>query len=320
MATGILSSAFALIGWSAPSFVLLIIALVGLAVLVALATTRVMLFRSEIASDARDPARAFGFFTTVAALNVVGIRLYTPAQPWVTIALAVISVPLWVLLAYGIPGALILGPREEPVANRVDGSWFLWVVGTQSVAIVAAITGASTGNSLLADVAVALWGIGVVLYLLLAALVSLRLLTTRSEPGSFSPSYWIFMGATAISVLAGSQILLLPATLPVVRATALLVSGISYVLWAFGTAWVPLLVIFGVWRHLVKRVPFRYETSLWSVVFPLGMYSVASLHFGAVANLPPLSAIGEGAVAVAALAWAVVTVVALRAVPHGAGR
>ena len=115
------------------------------------------------------------------------------------------------------------------------------------------------------------------LYLMLATLVTLRLLTTPTDPHTFRPSYWIYMGATAITVLAGSRILVLSADLPIVAATSAFVSGFTYVLWAFGAWWIPLLVLFGVWRYAVRREPMRYESELWSIVFPLGMYAVASI-------------------------------------------
>jgi len=163
-------------------------------------------------------------------------------------------VPIWVSLTYAVPGALMLSPHPAPIAPEVNGSWFLWVVGTQSLAV-AATTLASRHPGLttaLAPLAVALWGIGVIWYLILAVLVTLRLLTTTANPYTFSPAYWIYMGATAITVLAGARILTLPAQLPVMSAVAG-VSGLIYLLWAFGTWWVPLLVVFGVWRHVPAR-------------------------------------------------------------------
>ena len=50
-----------------------------------------------------------------------------------------------------------------------------------------------------------------------------------------------------------AKILGLPGTLPEVRATAGFVEGFSYALWAFGTWWMPLLVILGFWRHVRQR-------------------------------------------------------------------
>lgn len=307
MATGILSTALNVVGWSLASVVLLVIAIVALIVLVVLTVARLALFRSELMLDARDPKHAFGFFTIVAAVNVVGVRLYSPNAPVATIVLAVASVPLWLLFTYGVPGNLMLRPRTGPVAADIDGSWFLWTVGTQSVAIAAAVMAKSSGNVALADIAIALWGIGVMLYLMLSTLVTLRLLTVPNTARSFTPSYWIYMGATAITVLAGSRILEFSPHLPIMLVTAPVVAGLTYVLWAFGAWWVPLLIIFGFWRHVVNRERLRYESGLWSIVFPLGMYSVASMHFGSVNDLGGLVLIGEIGTGIASIAWLAVT-------------
>lgn len=315
MATGIVSTACAAVGWTLASLVLLVIAAAALVVLSAVTVWRAVVSPAELFDDARDPKRAFGFFTIVAAINVVGIRLYSPDAPGITIALAILSVPLWLLFSYGLPANLMLRPKTGPVAADIDGSWFLWVVGTQSLATAAAAIGSGAGSAsdALAAVAVALWGIGVMLYIMLATLVTLRLLTVSSTPSSFNPSYWIYMGATAITVLAGSRILLLRHDIPVMTAASAVVSGLTYVLWAFGLWWVPLLIIFGVWRHLINHEPLRYEAGLWSIVFPLGMYSVASMLFGRTARLPLLVDIGEVGTWIASLVWLAVTVVMVRA-------
>ena len=89
--------------------------------------------------------------------------------------------------------------------------------------------------TLAAPAAIGSWSVGLVLYLMLVALILLRWLSVPVTPAALGPPYWILMGATAISVLAGAQILNLPAALPSVRVTAGLVGGLSFVLWAFGT-------------------------------------------------------------------------------------
>jgi tellurite resistance protein TehA-like permease len=111
------------------------------------------------------------------------------------------------------------------------------------------------------------------------------------------------MGATAITVLAGARILGLSPVLPVVRATTTVVEGFSFVLWAFGTWWIPLLVVLGLWRHLRRHWPLTYEPTLWSVVFPLGMYSVATWSFGKVAHLGFMAPISRFMLWVAVAAW-----------------
>jgi len=78
------------------------------------------------------------------------------------------------------------------------------------------------------------------------------------------------------------------------------------ILWAFGTWLIPLLVGLGVWRHLVRRVPLRYDPGLWSMVFPLGMYCVASEALGTALHVSWLVSAGRAGTWVAFAAWAVV--------------
>ncbi|MGH3186813.1 MAG: tellurite resistance/C4-dicarboxylate transporter family protein [Streptosporangiaceae bacterium] len=141
---------------------------------------------------------------------------------------------------------------------------------------------------------------------MVVALILLRWLTVPMTPATLGPPYWILMGATAISVLAGARDLALPARIPVVLATAGFVEGFTFALWAFGTWWIPLLVILGLWRHIRRHWPLTYEPTLWSVVFPLGMYSVATLTFGKAAHLAFMEPLARFMLWVAFAAWALV--------------
>ncbi len=116
------------------------------------------------------------------------------------------------------------------------------------------------------------------------------------------------MGATAISVLAGAQLLTLP-TDPVVTAMRGIVTGLSVTLWAFGTWLIPFLVAAGVWRHLLHRVPLIYEPGLWSIVFPVGMHGVASRELGTALGVSWLVTLGRDEAWVALACWAAVALV-----------
>jgi tellurite resistance protein TehA-like permease len=82
------------------------------------------------------------------------------------------------------------------------------------------------------------------------------------------------------------------------------IDGVTLSMWAWATWWIPLLLFLGVWKHGVRRVPLTYTPMLWSLVFPLGMYALASLRLSLAADFPPLSAISGVMVWVALAAWA----------------
>ncbi|HLM89870.1 MAG TPA: tellurite resistance/C4-dicarboxylate transporter family protein [Streptosporangiaceae bacterium] len=310
MATGIISTGTFLLGPAWLSRALLAAASAGLVVLSIALVVRLAVFRSSVAADIRAPERVFGFFTIVAGLDVLGVRLGAAGHPLATAILAGVAAVVWLVLTYGVPASLLLARERDSVLGGVNGTWLLWVVGTQSLSVTASalVPVWPSQAGLLAPAAVGLWSVGLVLYLLLVALIMLRWLTVAMTPATLGPPYWILMGATAITVLAGARILSLPAALPVTRATAGFVGGFSFTLWAFGTWWIPLLIVLGLWRHVRRHWPFTYEPTLWSVVFPLGMYSVATLSFGKVAHLSFMEPLGRFMLWVAVAAWVVVAV------------
>lgn len=62
-------------GLSGLSRAIMAIAVVAFVILVGLSLWRAVAFRNSLMDDLHDPSRAFGFFTGVAATNVVAICL-----------------------------------------------------------------------------------------------------------------------------------------------------------------------------------------------------------------------------------------------------
>lgn len=307
MATGIVSTALRDVGQPTVSAVLLGIGIACFAVLCGALGWRVIRYGRRVIEDLTAADRAFAFFTIVAASNVLGARLAADGHRAAAIAFAGLGLVIWLGLTYVIPVRLILGPRPQPVLAGVNGTWFIWVVGTQSLAVMAAtLDQPSDGHArVTALAAVLMWSVGVVLYLVVATLVLTRLLLLEVRPQDLTPPYWVTMGATAITVLAAAQILAMPPA-PAVTATRSVVAGLGVVLWAFGTWLIPLLVAFGIWRHVLNRVQLEYLPQLWSIVFPLGMYAVASMELGMAAELPIVEGIGRAWTWVAVAAWTAV--------------
>ena len=309
MASGIISLGFLLVGHDVISQALFILCSFGYVLLCVLNLWRFLQFRHAMASDFRDPKRAFGFFTFVAGTNVVGAR--AAAEGWfgVAAALLAVSVVVWVVLGYVIPWSAVLGQEQRPVVALANGTWFIWVVASQSVAVSAATLEvvAEQGREYLAILAVLSWSVGVFLYAASGMIVTLRIMLYPLDPAEFDPPYWVSMGAVAITVVAGARIVEMDSA-PMVDATRGLVAGASVVFWAFATWLVPVLVAVGVWRHWLRKVPLRYEPTLWSMIFPLGMYAVAGIYLGRADRLPVVEWIGSHWLWVAGAAWLAVLI------------
>ncbi|GAA4363971.1 tellurite resistance/C4-dicarboxylate transporter family protein [Paeniglutamicibacter cryotolerans] len=307
MATGILSTGLDLGGQAVAAWTLFWIAVAAGAMLTIGFVWRAISHPDRFMADLWNPGTMFGYFTIVAAANVLGLHYDMAGYPAAGRLLAVLAGIFWLFLTYAIPASLLLRERQRPVLDDANGSWFLWVVATQSMATALAVVALTTKTQFVGAVATGMWGVGVMLYLIIATLVTLRMLTRPNKPENLSPTYWIFMGATAITVLAGAKVLAMPADFAASISTDGFVAGASYVLWSVGMWWIPLLLVFGFWRHAVRRYPLRYETSLWAIVFPLGMLSAATIFFGANEQIPEMIWTGKAGVWVAVAAWIAAT-------------
>lgn len=313
MASGIISVGLQLKGRTALSELLLGVCLAAFVVLLGLNVWRLAAFPGALREDFMDPRRAFGFFTFVAGTNVLGVRLGMSGLPWATATLLVLSGLAWLVLGYVVPWTAVLGHAERPMLVTANGTWFIWVVASQSVAVAAAtIEPVFDGvRRELALLAVMSWSVGVFLYAAAGILVSLRLMLYPFGPEELTPPYWVSMGALAITVLAGARIVEM-ADAPMVDATRDLIAGLAVVLWAFATWLIPVLVAAGWWRHVRRKVPLRYEATLWSIIFPLGMYGVAGIYLGRADDLPIVEAIGNVELWVALAAWTLVLLAMVR--------
>ena len=312
MGTGIVSVGMRNHGLTAFSDALLWLTAFAYLLLVVLTVARAVWFPAALRADFDDPARGFRFFTFVAGTGVLGTRLALADHRHTAIALLLVAWVAWILLGYVVPWTAVLGRADRPVVASANGTWFIWVVASQTVAVLSAALEPTvgTGRRELALLAVFSWSVGVFLYAAAGIFVAARMLLYPLRPADLTPPYWVAMGATAITVLAGARIVQM-ADAPMVDATRGLVAGASVVFWAFGTWLIPVLVASGWWRHVVHRIPLRYGPTYWSIVFPLGMYGVAGHYLGSADRLPIVREIGENETWVALAVWAVTFVAML---------
>jgi tellurite resistance protein TehA-like permease len=122
-------------------------------------------------------------------------------------------------------------------------------------------------------------------------------------PADLTPPYWINMGAMAISVLAGVTLGTNSGRFAPLAELLPFVKGMTWMFWATATWWLPLLLALGIWRHVAKRYPLRYDHGYWGAVFPLGMFSVCTQRLGIEFDLQFLNPLGVTFAWIALAAW-----------------
>ncbi|MBO0734554.1 MAG: tellurite resistance/C4-dicarboxylate transporter family protein [Methylocapsa sp.] len=304
MATGIVSNALFLEDYrrlSAALFRLNAAAYPWLAILLIL---RALRFPGAVWSDLVDTRRVFSFFSLIAANGVFGGGLCLRGVHVEALELWLLSLPVWAVLIYFSFGLFIFR-NSARLANVIEGGWLFAIVATESLAILGALIAPQTGSFCRAVFVLVhlLWGLGAGLYGIYVTLLSYRLFYIEVSPNDLTPVLWVVMGAAAISTNAGSNLLLTNSPFASLAALRPFIEGVTLVLWAWASFWIPLLVLFGIWKHAVRRLPLSYSPMLWGIVFPLGMFSVASLRLSLAEDYPPLHALSAAAMWVSFAAW-----------------
>ncbi|MBV9274245.1 MAG: tellurite resistance/C4-dicarboxylate transporter family protein [Verrucomicrobia bacterium] len=305
MATGIVSLAMHLEGFPIFPEVLLWLNLIFYVVLWGITILRIAFFKSALISDLTHHARGVTFLTMVAGTGVLGVQ-FANLTSLIAVAdgLWIFSVLLWLILIYTFFSAVTITEPKPSLDVAINGSWLLVTVSTESLSVLGTLVASSlTAETPILFESLCFYLLGAMFYILFIALILYRWIFLRMEPAKLTPPYWINMGALAITTLAGARLLICSQSVEMLHDFHNFIAGFTLFFWVTGTWWIPLLLIVGCWRHVVERVPLAYDPQYWSLVFPIGMYTVATSTLANAARMHFLLFIPHITVYFAMLAW-----------------
>jgi tellurite resistance protein TehA-like permease len=303
MATGIISNAMFFTGHRRISDALFAVALVSLLWLCLATLLRAARFGAAIKKDLINPRLVFSFFTIVAALDVFGGGLCLRGLNAFALPVWFLAFACWFFLLYFSFGVLTFLNRAEARVNH--GGWLIAIVGTESLVILGSQIAPLLGGHAPAMFVLIhmLWGVGLGLYAIFIVLFAHRIFFFEVKPDDLSPLLWIVMGAAAISTNAGSILILEKSGLPFLDSIQPFIDGVTLLMWAWAAWLIPLLLMFDVWKHGVRREPIVYTPMLWSLVFPLGMFALASARLSLASDFTLLHEVSYVMVWIAFVAW-----------------
>ena len=210
MATGIVSLAGHFLGHEYLAQALLWLNVFAYVVLWTITAIRFVRYRPQLIYDLTHHARGVTFLTKVAATCVLGTQfaVLTPFMR-VAIELWLIGLGLWAVLLYAFFTAVTFREPKPSLEAGINGAWLLVVVSTESICVLGAIIApAFAVAEPVLFVSLSMYLIGTMLYIVFISLILYRWMFLRITAETLTPSYWINMGALAITTLAGSRLLL----------------------------------------------------------------------------------------------------------------
>lgn len=308
MSTGIISIAFNGLGFSEIAFTLFVLNIALYAALLVMFLMRLSIYPRAFVQDLLSPQRCWGFLTFVVGTHTVGSQFFIfSGQVLVAQVLWVVGLTGWIGFIYLIYINLFIN-FNGPIEKVVSGATLLTIVSTQSVAVLGSQIAHTFGtfSGIVELFALTHFAAGWVLYLIIIALVTYRLLILPLKPEDWTGPYWICMGAVAITTLAGSNILL---NLDVGQLSGPILA-FTYVAWAIGAWWIPIQIGLDIWKftriNMSGRMPrwiavfpwlrlgfgrgphHFYEPLSWGRVFPMGMFTAATIALTSASNFEVL--------------------------------
>ncbi len=261
----------------------------------------------EMAADFTHAGRGPAFFLSGLATSIFGLQLASVAQWQETVApIWIFSAALWVgMISLFVFGATIRA-EKAPFAEAIGPMWFL--PGAALEAMVALGAHVSTHSTRL--MATALLGgflLGLLLNLLVLAAILYRWLFLPMSAQQLTSTNWINLGGFAIVVVAGVK-LASPRLEPFIVLS-----------WAIATWWLPILVVAGIWRHGVQKVPLRYDGQYWPVVFSPAVYASGTFFLAEASRLTVLWWVPPFFFAFAGAVWVVLMIGWIRSFRRPAG-
>ncbi len=306
MSTGIISIASNMLGYHVISNWLFMINNIEFVILSLLCFLRLLLFFPAFKRDLSSHAEGAGFLTIIAASCILGAEYALLKYHFDrAIILWYFALCAWLILVYSFFILVTIKKQKPSLEDGINGSWLLFVVSVQTLSILGNIIALHLNLSMPVVLFINLFFylLGVLFYIIVIGIIFYRTTFFPMKADEFKPSYWIDMGAAAISTLAGVMLIKSMDGILTYKDFIPTIKVLSVLFWIAGTWWIPVIFFLEVWRH--KVIPVKYNAGYWSLVFPLGVYTVCTWQLADVLGLSFLKKIPDVFIYLSWIAWLV---------------
>lgn len=221
--------------------------------------------------------RGPSYLTFIAATNIIGVQYieFTTATLY-PIILFFIGSAFYFILTIALFIGMTIAKRKPNLTQGLDGTWLLYTVSGCSVVILGCSIEPYFHFSMISImVLIGIWVTSLMLYFVMITLIFFRYFFRPLKEKDFSPTWWINMGALAISALSGCHLINIIQQTPFNFLHHFILT-IIFCLWLLALWWGILLSVFFIFRVIDRSIRFQYSIKNWSAIFPIGMCYVSS--------------------------------------------
>lgn len=245
--------------------------------------------------DLDHPLLGNFYVTMPVAAMIVALDADVTAGTWLgPQTLYVVTLTGWLIGVVGVTALAIyigftLMRQDGPAPNFINFSWLL----TPVAAIVIPLLGNPLTTMLIGRhsawagtvhlVNLAFYGMGLMLFVLMAAFVIGRLLQHSMPGAEAAPTFWISLGPIGVGTLGLMGLADVSRSLHLVASVGTL-DVLAIVLWGFGI-WA-LGIAIAVTVHHARRGGIPFSLSFWAFTFPLAAYALSTMHIAAYLKAP----------------------------------
>ena len=260
------------------------------------------------------------------ATVINGILVF--AVPHVGDAAVALAKTLWwidagLAVAVGITIPFLMFTRQIHSVEQMTAIWLLPVVACEVAASSAGLLAPHIADPQAALTVLAagyvLWALSVPIAMSILVVLLLRMAVHKLPPAAMAASSWlaigpIGMGALGLMLLGEGAPAIFAANGPeTLVAAGPIAQGLGLIggmlFWGYGLWWLAIALLVTL-RYLRDGLPFNL--GWWAYVFPLGVYTLATLELATLLPIPALHAFAILLVALLAVIWLIVSVKTVR--------
>jgi C4-dicarboxylate transporter/malic acid transport protein len=248
--------------------------------------TRWLAYKEQVIADLKHPLTTSFFITMPAGCIILGSNFLLIGQPYLSpaflnyLGLALYIVGAVLALTFAVTGFFNLVSSEEIGPEPINFAWLMMpavnivipLLGNLLVKTLVSLNEYDAQIINLLDIA--FYGIGIILFFIMATIVFNRLIMHRLPPAMAAPTFWVLLGPIGVGTVSLFGLADASQTLGILTN----VDGIKFgglILWGFGL-WAFIFALSLTIKYLkTEGIPF--SLSWLAFLFPLAAYTLATL-------------------------------------------